>query len=249
MKLPTDKIIYEGKAKILYNSSKPNTLVQFFKDDATANNAQKHAVIKSKGILNNYISEFLMLKLESEGIKTHFVKRLNNREQLIKKVQIIPVELVVRNKASGSIIKRYGIRENKLFSKPLIEFFLKSDLLGDPLLNDEHLIEFNFANFKDLELMKKNALKINKILSRIFDEVGIELIDFKLEFGKFKNSDNESIIILADEISPDNCRLLDIKTKRKLDKDIFRKNLGNLIDGYNEVASRLGLKIKYESNN
>ena len=123
MKLPTDKIIYEGKAKILYNSSKPNTLVNSLKDDATANNAQKHAVIKSKGILNNYISEFLMLKLESEGIKTHFVKRLNNREQLIKKVQIIPVELVVRNKASGSIIKRYGIRENKLFSKPLMNFF------------------------------------------------------------------------------------------------------------------------------
>ena len=148
MKSPTDKIIYEGKAKILYNSSKPDTLVQFFKDDATANNAQKHAVIESKGIFNNYISEFLMLKLESEGIKTHFVKRLNNREQLIKKVQIIPVELVVRNKAYGSIVKRYGIRENRMFSKPLIEFFLKSDLLGDPLLNDEHVIEFNFANFK-----------------------------------------------------------------------------------------------------
>ena len=243
MKTDTKKIIYNGKAKILYYSSNPKNLIQHCKDDATANNAEKHAIIKSKGILNNFISEFLMSQIENAGIETHFVKRINQREQLIKKVKIIPVELVVRNRASGSIVNRYDIKDSLKFSNPLIEFFLKNDNLGDPLLNESHIIEFNWATYKEIQLMKKQALKINDVLKKIFINVGIELIDFKLEFGRIPDNKRKYKIILADEISPDNCRLWDKKTKKKLDKDIFRKNLGNLIDGYQEVLTRLGLKL------
>ncbi len=237
------KIVYEGKAKILYCSSDPKILIQHFKDDATANNAEKHAIIKSKGILNNFISEYLMSKIEDNGIETHFIKRINQREQLIKKVEIIPIELVVRNKASGSIVKRYNLKESLEFTDPLIEFFLKNDNLGDPLLNESHIIEFKWANYEEIQLMKSLALKINNILQNIFRNIGIELIDFKLEFGRVDYDKNKDKIILADEISPDNCRLWDKKTRKKLDKDIFRKNLGNLIDGYQEVLTRLGLQI------
>ena len=238
-----NKIVYEGKAKILYNGLEPKTLIQYFKDDATANNAEKHAIIKSKGILNNFISEYLMNKIELCGVPTHFIKRINDREQLIKKVKIIPVELVVRNKATGSIVKRYGIKESLQFNKPLIEFFYKNDSLGDPLLNENHILEFDWAKPNELEIMKYYALKINKILTDIFNNIKIDLIDFKVEFGRIKDNKNTDFIILADEISPDNCRLWDTDTKKRLDKDIFRKDLGDLIDGYQEVASRLGIKI------
>ena len=238
-----NKIVYEGKAKILYNGLEPKTLIQHFKDDATANNAEKHAIIKSKGILNNFISEYLMNKIELCGVPTHFIKRINEREQLIKRVKIIPVELVVRNKATGSIVKRYGIKESLQFNKPLIEFFYKNDSLGDPLLNENHILEFDWAKPNELEIMKYYALKINKILIDIFNNIKIDLIDFKVEFGRIKDNKNKDFIILADEISPDNCRLWDINTKKRLDKDIFRKDLGDLIDGYQEVASRLGIKI------
>jgi len=238
-----NKIVYEGKAKILYNGLEPKTLIQYFKDDATANNAEKHAIIKSKGILNNFISEYLMNKIELCGVPTHFIKRINDREQLIKKVKIIPVELVVRNKATGSIVKRYGIKESLQFNKPIIEFFYKNDSLGDPLLNENHILEFDWAKPNELEIMKYYALKINKILKDIFNNIKIDLIDFKVEFGRIKDNKNKDFIILADEISPDNCRLWDTDTKKRLDKDIFRKDLGDLIDGYQEVASRLGIKI------
>jgi len=238
-----NKIVYEGKAKILYNGLEPKTLIQYFKDDATANNAEKHAIIKSKGILNNFISEYLMNKIELCGVPTHFIKRINDREQLIKKVKIIPVELVVRNKATGSIVKRYGIKESLQFNKPIIEFFYKNDSLGDPLLNENHILEFDWAKPNELEIMKYYALKINKILTDIFNNIKIDLIDFKVEFGRIKDNKNKDFIILADEISPDNCRLWDTDTKKRLDKDIFRKDLGDLIDGYQEVASRLGIKI------
>ena len=238
-----NKIVYEGKAKILYNGLEPKTLIQHFKDDATANNAEKHAIIKSKGILNNFISEYLMNKIELCGVPTHFIKRINDRQQLIKKVKIIPVELVVRNKATGSIVKRYGIKESLQFNKPLIEFFYKNDSLGDPLLNENHILEFDWAKPNELEIMKSYALKINKILKDIFNNIKIDLIDFKVEFGRIKDNKNTDIIILADEISPDNCRLWDTNTKKRLDKDIFRKDLGDLIDGYQEVVSRLGIKI------
>ncbi len=236
-------IIYQGKAKILYSCSNPSNLIQYFKDDATANNAEKHSIILSKGIINNFISEYLMKSLEIKGIPTHFIKRLNEREQLIKKVKIIPVELVVRNLAAGSIIKRYGINEGIKFSEPLIEFFYKNDSLNDPLLNEQHIEEFGWSDNNEIKLMKKEALRINKILIKIFDNAGIDLVDFKIEFGHCFNKKNEKQIILADEISPDNCRLWDKETKKILDKDIFRKNLGNLISGYQEVADRLGVKI------
>ncbi len=236
-------IIYKGKAKILYSCSNPFNLIQYFKDDATANNAEKHSVILSKGIINNFISEYLMKSLETQGVKTHFIKRLNQREQLIKKVKIIPVELVVRNLAAGSIVKRYAINEGVKFSKPLIEFFYKNDSLNDPLLNEQHIKEFGWSDNNEIKLIKKEALRINKILIKIFDKAGIDLVDFKIEFGHCINKQNEKQIILADEISPDNCRLWDKKTKKILDKDIFRKNLGNLISGYQEVADRLGVKI------
>ena len=236
-------IIYQGKAKILYSCSNPLNLIQYFKDDATANNAEKHSIIMSKGIINNFISEYLMKSLEIQGISTHFIKRLNKREQLIKKVKIIPVELVVRNLAAGSIVKRYAINEGVKFSKPLIEFFYKNDSLNDPLLNEQHIKEFGWSDNNEIKLIKKEALRINKILIKIFDKAGIDLVDFKIEFGHCINKQNEKQIILADEISPDNCRLWDKKTKKILDKDIFRKNLGNLISGYQEVADRLGVKI------
>ena len=243
MSVNVNKILYEGKAKIIYNGLEPKTLIQHFKDDATANNAEKHAIIKSKGILNNFISEFLMNKIELSGIPTHLIKRINDREQLVKKVTIIPVELVVRNKATGSIVKRYGVKESFEFKKPLIEFFYKNDSLGDPLLNENHILEFDWAKPNELDLMKIYALKINEVLKEIFNKIKIDLIDFKVEFGRIKDEQNKAIIILADEISPDNCRLWDAKTKKKLDKDIFRKDLGDLIDGYQEVASRLGIKV------
>ena len=236
-------IIYQGKAKILYSCSNPLNLIQYFKDDATANNAEKHSIIMSKGIINNFISEYLMKSLEIQGISTHFIKRLNKREQLIKKVKIIPVELVVRNLAAGSIVKRYAINDGMKFSKPLIEFFYKNDSLNDPLLNEQHIKEFGWSDNNEIKLIKKEALRINKILIKIFDKAGIDLVDFKIEFGHCINKQNEKQIILADEISPDNCRLWDKKTKKILDKDIFRKNLGNLISGYQEVADRLGVKI------
>ena len=236
-------IIYQGKAKILYSCSNPLNLIQYFKDDATANNAEKHSIIMSKGIINNFISEYLMKSLEIQGISTHFIKRLNKREQLIKKVKIIPVELVVRNLAAGSIVKRYAINDGMKFSKPLIEFFYKNDSLNDPLLNEQHIKEFGWSDNNEIKLIKKEALRINKILIKIFDKAGIDLVDFKIEFGHCINKQNEKQIILADEISPDNCRLWDKETKKILDKDIFRKNLGNLISGYQEVADRLGVKI------
>ncbi len=237
-----EQIVYEGKAKKLYLGSAPNTLIQYFKDDATAFNAKKHDVINMKGVINNFISEYLMLCLERKGIPTHLIKRINQREQLIKKVNIIPIEVVVRNIGSGSIIKRYGIKEGLKFSKPLIEFFLKDDNLNDPLVNENHIKEFNLANNHELKLIKHYSIKINKILKTIFNKIDIELIDFKLEFGKYK-IDNSEKLILADEISPDNCRLWDKSSFRKLDKDIFRKNLGNLLEGYKEVAKRLKLKL------
>ena len=236
-------IIYQGKAKILYSCSNPLNLIQYFKDDATANNAEKHSIIMSKGIINNFISEYLMKSLEIQGISTHFIKRLNKREQLIKKVKIIPVELVVRNLAAGSIVKRYAINDGMKFSKPLIEFFYKNDSLNDPLLNEQHIKEFGWSDNNEIKLIKKEALRINKILIKIFDKAGIDLVDFKIEFGHCFNKQNEKQIILADEISPDNCRLWDLKQKNdtivSLDKDRFRNDLGGLIEAYSEIHRRI----------
>ena len=236
-------ILYEGKAKILYETNVTNELIQFFKDDATAHNAQKLEIINSKGIINNYLSEYIMNFLGKKGIDNHFIKRLNSREQLIRKLNIIPIEFVVRNFAFGSIIKRYNLSKEYKFKKPLIELFLKKDELNDPLINDDLIVELGWVNRSELEDLKNKALIINEHLVNLFSKINIELIDFKIEFGKTVN-DNENKLILADEISPDNCRLWDKNTKKNFDKDIFRNNTGDLIEGYQEIVKRFEIKIE-----
>ena len=230
--------LYEGKAKILYETKDKNLLIQHFKDDATAFNNLKKAKVEGKGVLNNRISEYILTNLSQCGIKTHFIKRLNMREQLIKKAEIFPIEFIVRNIATGSLTKRLGIEEGTVLDYPLIEYCLKNDELGDPLVSREHILSFNWMNIMELELINDQCKRINDFLQGMFRGVGIKLVDFKLEFGR-SGQDND--IILADEISPDTCRLWDSTTEKKLDKDIFRKDLGNLIEGYQEVARRLGI--------
>lgn len=233
--------IYEGKAKLLYSTQNPNQLIQYFKDDATAFNAQKKAVIEGKGVLNNIISEHIMLELGEIGIPTHFIKRLNEREQLIKKVNIIPLEVIIRNIAAGSMAKRLGMEEGLVLPSPVFEICYKDDALGDPLINDDHAISVLKAVTKEqLSEIKSYALKINQFLQKTFANIGIKLVDFKIEFG-FDEGGN---IILADEISPDGCRLWDATTAEKLDKDRFRRDLGGLVEAYKDVALRLGINIK-----
>ena len=237
------KKLYEGKAKIIYASPEKNLVIQHFKDDATAFNNQKKAVIDGKGILNNRISEYILSSLNEIGIKNHLIKRINMREQLVKFVEIIPIEFIVRNIAAGSLTKRLGVEEGTVLDRPLIEYCLKNDDLGDPLISREHILSFNWLNIIALDWITEECRRINDFLQGMFRGVGIKLIDFKVEFGK--TSTNE--IILADEISPDTCRLWDAKTEKKLDKDIFRNDLGNLIQGYQEVARRLD--ILHEQSN
>mgnify|MGYP001177157875 CR=1 FL=1 len=232
------KKLYEGKAKIIYASAEKNLVIQHFKDDATAFNNQKKSVIEGKGILNNRISEHILTYLGQVGIKNHLIKRINMREQLIKYVNIIPIEFIVRNIATGSLTKRLGIEEGTTLEKPLLEYCFKNDKLGDPLISREHIITFNWLNLMELEWINEQCRRINDLLQGMFRGVGIKLVDFKIEFGKTKD---ENKIILADEISPDTCRLWDINTEKKLDKDRFRKNLGNLIEAYQDVARRLGI--------
>ncbi len=234
------KRIYEGKAKILYEGPEPGTLVQYFKDDATAFNAQKKGIITGKGVINNRISEHLMTRLAEIGVPTHFVRRLNMREQLIREVEIIPIELVVRNVAAGSISKRLGIAEGTALPRSIIEYYYKNDELGDPMVSEEHITAFGWAAPQDLDDMVNLALRINDFLSGLFFGVGIRLVDFKLEFGRLWNND-EMRIVLADEISPDSARLWDLKTSEKMDKDRFRRDLGNVVEAYQEVARRLGI--------
>jgi phosphoribosylaminoimidazole-succinocarboxamide synthase len=240
------KKLYEGKAKIIYATSDKNLVIQYFKDDATAFNNQKKSTIEGKGVLNNRISEHILNNLSQIGIKNHLVKRLNMREQIIKLVEIIPIEFIVRNIATGSITKRLGIEDGTVLNQPLLEFCLKNDKLSDPIISEEHILEFDWATKKELEKVKKMILRINDFMVGMFRGVGIKLVDFKLEFGRIKlNGKNE--VILADEISPDTCRLWDLITDKKLDKDRFRKDLGDLIPAYTEVAKRLG--ILHEQSN
>ncbi len=234
------RMIYEGKAKILYEGPEPDTLIQYFKDDATAFNAQKKATIEGKGVLNNRLSEHFMTGLNAIGVPTHFIRRLNMREQLIRMVEMIPLEVVVRNYAAGSISKRLGIPEGQQLPRPVIEFYYKDDALGDPLVTEEHIIAFNWAGQQDIDDMIALALRVNDFLSGMFLGVGIRLVDFKIEIGRVFEGDFQRLIV-ADEISPDSCRLWDIETGRKLDKDVFRQDLGNLADAYTEVARRLGV--------
>ena len=236
------KKIYEGKAKILYETKDKDLLIQHFKDDATAFNNLKKANLEGKGVLNNRISEYILNNLAQCGIKTHFVKRLNMREQLIKKAEIFPIEFIVRNIATGSLTKRLGIPEGTVLEKPLLEYCLKNDKLNDPVVSKEHIFSFGWAGEKDIQKIDKTTLRINDLLVGMFRGVGIKLVDFKIEYGKTWSKETEKKeIVLADEISPDTCRLWDSKTEKKLDKDRFRKDLGNIIQGYQEVARRLGI--------
>lgn len=232
--------IYEGKAKILYEGPEPGTLVQFFKDDATAYNNQKHEVVDGKGVLNNRISEFVFAHLNNIGIPTHFIKRLNMREQLIKEVEIIPLEVVVRNIAAGSLATRLGIEEGTVLPRSIIEFYYKNDELNDPMVSEEHITAFGWATPQEIDDMMALAIRVNDFLSGLFLGVGIQLVDFKMECGRLWENDMMRIIV-ADEISPDSCRLWDVETKDKLDKDRFRRDMGGLLQAYREVASRLGI--------
>ena len=232
--------IREGKAKVLFEGPQPGTLVQYFKDDATAFNNKKRGVIAGKGVLNNRISEYLMLRLGEIGIPTHFMRRLNMREQLVREVEIIPIEVVIRNIAAGSIAKRLGLKKGTALPRPIIEYYLKNDELGDPMISEEHISAFGWANSHDLDEIVPLALRINDFLSGLFLGVGLKLVDFKLEFGRLWEND-EMRIVLADEISPDSCRLWDVETNEVLDKDRFRQDMGRVEEAYQEVARRLGV--------
>ena len=232
--------IYEGKAKVLFEGPEPGTLVQYFKDDATAFNNQKKGTITGKGVLNNRISEYLMIKLGEIGVPTHFMRRLNMREQLIREVEIIPIEVVVRNVAAGSLSKRFGIPEGTMLPRSIVEYYYKSDDLGDPMVSEEHITAFGWATPQDLDDMMALSLRVNDYRSGLFLGIGLRLVDFKVEFGRLWENE-EMRIVLADEISPDNCRLWDAKTNEKLDKDRFRQDLGKVEEAYQEVARRLGI--------
>ncbi len=232
--------IYEGKAKVLFEGPEPGTIVQYFKDDATAFNAQKKGTITGKGVLNNRISEYLMTKLAEIGVPTHFIRRLNMREQLVREVEIIPIEVVVRNVAAGSLTKRFGIAEGTALPRSIVEYYYKNDQLGDPMVAEEHITAFGWASPQELDDIMALALRVNDYLSGLFLGVGLRLVDFKLEFGRLYEEE-QMRIVLADEISPDNCRLWDARTNEKLDKDRFRQDLGKVEEAYQEVAKRLGI--------
>ena len=234
------KKIYEGKAKTLYEGPEPGTLVQYFKDDATAFNAEKKDVIEGKGVLNNLLSEYFMVGLGQIGVPTHFLKRLNMREQLIRSCEIVPLEVIVRNYAAGSMSKRLGIDEGTQLPRPIVEFCYNDDALGDPLVSEEHIAAFGWASQQDMDDILSMTLRVNDFMSGVMLAVGIRLIDFKIEFGRVFEGDFQRLVV-ADEISPDSCRLWDIETGRKLDKDVFRRDLGSLTDAYSEVARRLGV--------
>ena len=234
------KKVYEGKAKLMYEGPEPGTLVQHFKDDASAFDNTKQGSIAGKGVLNNRISEYIMTRLNEIGIPTHFMRRLNMREQLVKEVEIIPVELVVRNVAAGSMAKRLGIAEGAALPRSIVEYRYKGGEHGKQLVSEEHITAFGWASPQDLDDMMSLSLRTNDFLNGLFFGVGIRLVDFRLEFGRLY-LDDEMLIVIADEISPDNCRLWDSSTGEKLDKDRFRHDLGNVEQGYQEVARRLGI--------
>ncbi|MEX0969601.1 MAG: phosphoribosylaminoimidazolesuccinocarboxamide synthase [Paracoccaceae bacterium] len=234
------RMIYEGKAKILYEGPEPGTLVQYFKDDTSAGDGAKKDVIEGKGVLNNRLSEYFMNGLNNIGVPTHFIRRLNMREQLVRSCEIIPLEVVVRNVAAGSISKRLGIEEGTPLPRPIIEFYYKDDALHDPMVSEEHITAFGWASQQDLDDIVAIAIRVNDFLSGTMMAVGIKLVDFKIEIGRIYDGDYMRLLV-ADEISPDSCRLWDIATGQKLDKDVFRRDLGSLSDAYSEVARRLGV--------
>lgn len=230
------QLLYEGKAKRLYKTDEQGILWVEYKDSATAFNGEKKEEISGKGRLNNQITSLLFEKLKEAGIASHFVKQLSESEQLVRAVSIIPIEVVVRNIVAGSMAKRLGIEEGKEIKKPIVEFYLKDDELGDPLITDDHVHMLELATAQEVAALKDKARVINDVLIGFFQDIGVDLVDFKIEFGRDENGE----ILLADEISPDTCRLWDKETKQKLDKDVFRRNLGNLTDAYELILSRLG---------
>ena len=229
------KQIYEGKAKKVYRTDDQRFLIVSYKDDATAFNGLKKGTIEGKGVINNKMSNLLMQRLEKAGIPTHYVTELSDRETLVKKVSIVPLEVIVRNIAAGSFSKRYGVEEGTVFASPTVELSYKNDDLGDPLLNQSHAVAMHLATTEEMETIKKYAFAVNEELKRFWAECGVTLVDFKLEFGRLA----DGTIVLADEISPDTCRLWDMKTGEKLDKDRFRRDLGGVEDAYTEVMGRL----------
>lgn len=239
--------IYEGKAKILFEGPEPGTIIQYFKDTATANNAEKRHEFEGKGVLNARISEFIFHRLGDIGIHTHFIRALNMREQLVKEVEIIPLEVVVRNYAAGSLSKRLDLKKGQALPRSIIEFYYKKDELGDPLVSEEHITAFGWVNTQELDDIMQMAIRINDFLSGLFYGVGIRLVDFKIEFGRYYDGDTMRII-LADEISPDSCRLWDLQSNESLDKDLFRNDSGDLLEAYREVAKRMGILPAVEKN-
>ena len=234
------KKLYEGKAKILYEAPEKGTAIQHFKDHATAFNNQKKSIIEGKGVLNNRISEHILSSLNQVGIENHLIKRINMREQLVKLVEIIPIEFIVRNIATGSLTKRLGIEDGTVLDKPLIEFCYKNDDLNDPIVAREHIVAFGWAESTELDWIINQCLRVNDFMQGMFKSIAIKLVDFKLEFGRLEQN-GQKRIVLADEISPDTCRLWDASSEKKLDKDRFRKDLGNLLEAYQEVARRLNI--------
>lgn len=238
------KAIYEGKAKTIYEGPEPGTFIQYFKDDLTAGNGAKKATVAGKGVLNNRISAHLMTRLEAIGIPTHFIKSINMREQLVRQLDMIPLEVVVRNIAAGSIAKRFGIKEGTVLPRPVVEFYYKKDELNDPIVSEDHIIAFNWLDPYELEEIIAMSWRVNDYLNGLFSGIGLRLVDFKLEYGRLWGEHGELYLLLADEISPDNCRLWDATTNEKMDKDRFRQDLGGVIEAYQTVAERLGLVPK-----
>lgn len=229
-------LLYEGKAKKVYTTEDPDVLIVDYKDDATAFNGEKKGTIVGKGVINNRMTNHVFQILEKEGVPTHFVEELSDRETAVKKVEIVPLEVIIRNIAAGSFSKRLGVEEGTPFKQPTIEFSYKNDALGDPLINSYFALALGLATEEEIETIKKYAFKVNEVLKAYFLQADIELVDFKIEFGRYKGQ-----IILADETSPDTCRLWDVHTHEKLDKDRFRRDLGNVEEAYQEVFKRLGL--------
>ena len=239
--------IYEGKAKVLFEGPETGTLIQYFKDDTTAFNAEKHEIMDGKGVLNARISEYIFSQLEASGVPTHFIETLSPREQLVRQAEIIPLEVVMRNVAAGSLMKRLGLTEGETLPRPLVEFYYKDDALGDPLISEDHIAVFGWCSANELAEIVTLARQINDRMVEIFAAVGIRLVDFKLEFGRVADGAGQKIV-LADEISPDSCRLWDIESNEKMDKDRFRQNLGGMVDAYQQVAERLGLTSDINDN-
>lgn len=231
-------LLYEGKAKQVYSTENENEFIVYFKDDATAFNGEKKATISLKGILNNKISSIMFEMLNDNQINTHFIKKISDREMLVKKVEILPLEVIVRNITAGSFCKKYGIEEGLVLDEPIFELCYKNDEYGDPMLNEDHAVAMKLASREEIAFLKEQTLKINELMKEFFLKTNLKLVDFKLEFGK----DSQGNIILADEISPDTCRLWDVNTNEKLDKDRFRRDLGDLVQGYEEVLSRMNCK-------